>query len=80
MAKLAARAAKDLKQLPEPLQAKARELIGRLDKEPSLGKKLLGALQGLRTVRLGRTHRIIYRADDSGVTVLTVVPRKDAYR
>lgn len=74
------RAQKDLDQLPPQLQERARELISRLDSEPSLGHKLLGALQGKRSVRLGRSYRIIYRVDESQVTVLTVRPRKDAYR
>ena len=58
----------------------AEELLARLDAEPALGKKLLGRLEGLRSARLGRTHRIVYRVDDDGPKVVTIVPRKDAYR
>lgn len=79
MPKFSKRSIKDLDGLPDALRAKAEALIDRLDEEPALGKKLRGALEGKRSVRLGRTHRIIYTADD-GVLVLTVVPRKDAYR
>jgi len=78
--KLTRRASKDLARLPPPLRAKAVELIRRLDEEPALGKKLLGVLAGKRSARLGRTHRIIYSADQGEVVVLTVTPRKDAYR
>lgn len=63
------------------MQEKARALIGRIDAEPLLGHKLLGKLEGLRAVRLGRSHRVLYRLDpDQGPVVLTVVARKDAYR
>ena len=78
MAQLTTRAQKDLADLPEVLQDKARVLIRRLDAEPSLGKKLLGKLEGKRSLYLGRTHRIIYTVDP--VVVLTIPPRKDAYR
>ncbi|MGC9667937.1 type II toxin-antitoxin system RelE family toxin [Planosporangium sp. 12N6] len=79
MAVLTKRAARDLEELPEPLQAKARNIIERLDAEPSLGKKLLGPLAGKRSVRLGRTHRIIYVTEPT-ITVLTISMRRDAYR
>ncbi len=80
MTSLSKRAEKDLDALPEALQDKARTLIARLDSEPSLGKKLLGALAGKRSVWLGRTHRIIYTTTGAAPHVLTIPPRKDAYR
>lgn len=78
MAQLTARAQKDLLSLPEALQSKAKTIIRRLDGEPSLGKKLQGKLEGQRSIHLGRTHRIIYMTDP--IIVLTIRPRKDAYR
>lgn len=72
------KAEKDLGGLPQVLLEKAEALIERLQTEPALGKKLKGKLEGKRSVRLGRTHRIIYTVDP--LIVLTVVPRKDAYR
>ncbi len=78
MARLTLRAQKDLANLPEVLQDKARVLMGRLESEPALGKKLLGKLEGKRSLHLGRTHRIIYTVDP--VVILTIVPRRDAYR
>jgi mRNA-degrading endonuclease RelE of RelBE toxin-antitoxin system len=78
MARLTTRAQKDLADLPEVLQDKARTLMRRLDSEPGLGKKLLGKLEGKRSLYLGRTHRIIYTTDP--ITVLAIPPRKDAYR
>jgi len=80
VAKLTRRAAKDLAALPPSLRTKAEELIRRLDSEPSLGKKLQGQLAGKRSARLGRTHRVIYTADNGRIVVLTVSARKDSYR
>lgn len=79
MANLSRRASRDMDDLPSALQDKARNIIERLDAEPALGKKLLGTLAGKRSVRLGRTHRIIYMTDPE-ILVLTIMPRKDAYR
>jgi len=79
MTRRTARAEKDLDKLPEALKNKAAEaLIERLQTETSLGKKLQGKLEGKRSLRLGRTHRIIYTVDP--LIVLTIVARKDAYR
>lgn len=80
MARLVRGARKNLDGLPAPLRAKAVALIKRLDAEPALGKKLLGALEGLRSARLGRTHRVIYQNSDKGPIVLAILPRKDAYK
>lgn len=80
MAKLARRAEKDLNRLPEALATKAREIIRRLDQEPYLGRKLAGPLQGKRATRLGRSHRIIYTANEGQIIVLTISHRRDAYR
>lgn len=80
MPKLTRRANKDLAQLPPALASKAREVLRRLDEEPSLGKKLKGPLADRRSARLGRSHRILYTTNDDSVVVLTIVPRKDAYR
>lgn len=79
MPTLTKRAERDLGDLPQVLQEKARKLIDRLDAEPSLGKKLKGKLSGRRSVWLGRTHRIVYTSEPT-LVVLTVVQRKDAYR
>jgi len=77
---LTKRAAKDLERLPARLQENAKKIIRRLDDEPALGKKLLGQLEGKRSARLGRSHRILYTAAQGQVVVLTITPRKDAYK
>jgi mRNA-degrading endonuclease RelE of RelBE toxin-antitoxin system len=75
------RAKKDIDKLPAALQTKVHALIGRLDAEPALGAKLLGKLKGYRSVRLGRSHRMIYSVPPEGTPiVMTVIPRRDAYR
>lgn len=80
MPKLTRSAAKDLQRLPEPLRVKAEEIISRLNKDPSLGKKLRGQLHGKRSARLGRSHRIVYTSTPNGIVVMAVKQRKDAYR
>jgi len=79
MTRKSKKAEKDLDELPDALRRKAEAIIDRLEAEPALGHKLKGKLEGLRSVRLGRTHRIIYETAPV-LKVLTVVPRKDAYR
>lgn len=80
MPQLTKRAQKDLDALPGVIADKARQIILRLDKEPALGKKLMGQLEGKRSVRLGRSHRMIYQLVDGDVVLLTITARKDAYR
>lgn len=80
MATLSHRAEKDLADLPKELREKAENIISRLDSEPALGKKLLGALAGKRSARLGRSYRIIYQLLDDGPFVLTIRIRRDVYR
>ena len=80
MPRLTNRARKDFDKLPPVLSDKAGEILKRLDNQPNLGKKLLGPLQGKRSTRLGRSHRIIYTLVDGEVVVLTIKPRRDAYR
>ncbi|MDE0066092.1 MAG: type II toxin-antitoxin system RelE/ParE family toxin [Acidimicrobiaceae bacterium] len=80
MAQLTRRAKKDLDDLPAVLATKATGIIRRIDNEPHMGKNLVGPLRGKRSVRLGRSHRIIYTATDGKVIVLTISHRRDAYR
>lgn len=80
MARYTHRAQKDLKDLSEPMHAKALGIVAQLDAEPALGKKLKGKLEGVRSVHLGRTHRILYRLDENGPLVLTISWRKDVYK
>jgi mRNA-degrading endonuclease RelE of RelBE toxin-antitoxin system len=70
-----------LEALPEPIRKRATDLTERLDREHGLGKKLQGPLKGVRSARLGRSHRILYEIKtDGSAHVLTIALRKDAYR
>jgi mRNA-degrading endonuclease RelE of RelBE toxin-antitoxin system len=73
------RAEKDLAALPLALRSRAESIAGQLDRDPALGKKLLGKLAGKRSVRVGRSYRMLYAVGEEGVTVLTIAQRKDVY-
>ncbi len=62
------------------MRSKARALARQLDEQPGLGYKLVGRLAGNRSINLGRSHRLIYSVEDSGVLVKTIRGRKDVYR
>lgn len=80
MPEIAKSACKELKRLPETMRLRAIEMIGRLDTEPSLGKKLRGRLSEYRSASLGRSYRIIYSTATGTVKVVAVTHRRDAYR
>ena len=80
MPELSRSAAKTLRGLPEAQRRRAIAIIERLDAEPLTGKKLQGHLRGLRSARLGRDYRIIYRVAPDAIRVTAITPRKDAYR
>jgi len=79
MPEMSKKAERDIEALPPALRLKAEALIARLDAELALGKKLQGKLRGKRSVWLGRTHRIVYTVSPATI-VLTIIPRRDAYR
>ena len=70
-------------QLPEPAAFAAHKfIVGPLLEIPQrVGKRLRPPLDDRHSARRG-TYRVIYRIDNtrSVVTVLSVVPRADAYR
>ena len=80
MPQLTRRARKDLDGLPRLSRTGPANSSGRLDDEPHQPKKPIGPLQGKRSARLGRSHRIIYTETETGIVVLTIAARKDAYR
>jgi mRNA-degrading endonuclease RelE of RelBE toxin-antitoxin system len=57
-----------------------RSAIDRLDSEPSMGSKLKGKLEGIRSVHVGRSYRVLYSLSESGPLVRAIRPRRDAYR
>ncbi|WP_419839477.1 type II toxin-antitoxin system RelE family toxin [Candidatus Poriferisodalis sp.] len=80
MPELSRSAAKSLRDLPEQQRKRAIEIIRRLGHNPALGKRLQGQLRGLRSTRLSRSHRIIYRVSGHVIRIAAITPRKDAYR
>ena len=56
-------------------------IIRRLETEPFIGKPLRGELKGRRSLRIGN-YRLIYIIDERNriITLLTVRPRKTAYK
>jgi addiction module RelE/StbE family toxin len=74
------RAQKDFQDVPDAMKQKVRSVIDRLDSEPSMGSKLKGKLDGLRSVHVGRSYRVLYSISEVGPLVRAIRPRKDAYR
>ena len=63
------------------MKKRADSIIRRLEAEPFIGKPLRGELEGKRSFRIG-DYRLIYIIDEKNkiVTLLTIRPRKTAYR
>jgi mRNA-degrading endonuclease RelE of RelBE toxin-antitoxin system len=74
------RARRDFEGSPEPLKSKILAAIDKLDSDPSSGSKLQGKLSGLRSVRVGRSYRVVYSLESDGPLVRTMGPRRDVYR
>jgi mRNA interferase RelE/StbE len=72
----ARRAAKDINQPSPMLQKKLQAIVNnRLAIEPHSGKRLVGELEGYRSVRLSYKDRIVYRIDDDNQVVYIVRAR-----
>ena len=63
------------------MKKRTDSIIRRLEAEPFIGKPLRGELEGKRSLRIG-DYRLIYIIDEKNkiVTLLTIRPRKTAYR
>ncbi|MCD6126696.1 MAG: type II toxin-antitoxin system RelE/ParE family toxin [Thaumarchaeota archaeon] len=72
---------KDFKKLDREIRKRADSIIRRLEIEPFIGKPLRGELEGKRSLRIG-DYRLIYIIDEKNrtITLLTIRPRKTAYR
>lgn len=73
------RARKDRDALPAPMQDKVWAVARQLEKEPAMGLRLRGRLEGNRAINIGRGHRMIYAVQDRGILIKTVRGRKDSY-
>jgi mRNA-degrading endonuclease RelE of RelBE toxin-antitoxin system len=80
MVKLTKPADKQLRRLPRDLLGRVEDTLRRLGEDPRSGKMLVGRLKGKRSIRVGRSYRIVYEIVATDVIVMSVLPRKDAYR
>lgn len=78
--RLTRRAKDDLQALPEGVREAVLETPTMLEIEPeSIGKRLLGRLEGFWSARVG-SYRILYTIESSGVVVRAIRHRAVAYR
>jgi len=83
MVQLTKTADKELKRLQRAgvdVAERIKGSIRTLASEPTAGKRLTGNLKGKWSYRAGRSYRIIYVIRGGDVIILTIGPRRDAYR
>jgi len=73
-------AAKGVAELPEHVKKACMNIVRELAAGTPRGKKLKGELAELRSVRLGRTHRLLYLETTDEIQVVDVGPRGDIYK
>ena len=78
--RLTRRAKKDLEALPASVREAVVETIALIEAEPeSMGKRLIGRLEGLWSARIGN-YRVLYTIEQGGVIVRAIRHRAVAYR
>lgn len=78
--RLSRRAKDDLQALPEAVREAVLETLTMVELEPeSVGKQLLGRLEGFWSARVG-SYRVLYTIESSGVVVRAIRHRAVAYR
>ncbi len=78
--RLTRRAKEDLNALPATVREAVLETIALIEVKPeSVGKNLLGRLEGLWSARVGN-YRVLYTIRPSGVIVRAIRHRAVAYR
>jgi mRNA-degrading endonuclease RelE of RelBE toxin-antitoxin system len=73
-------AQKGIAELPDHVKKACATIVRELAAGTARGKQLKGDLSGLRSVRLGRTHRLLYRETRDEIQVVDVGPRGDIYK
>lgn len=73
-------AQKGIRALPEHVRNACKNILRSLAEGTDRGKKLRGPLQDLRSIRIGRSHRLIYRETPEQIQVIDVGPRGDVYK
>lgn len=78
--RLTRRAKDDLTALPETVREAVLETLALIGLEPeSMGKRLVGRLEGIWSARVGN-YRVVYTIEQSGVVVRAIRHRAVAYR
>ena len=67
-----------LRSLPPSLKKKVRYVLDEIQPDPLCGKSLVEELAGFRSYRLG-SFRIVYRTDQTTVTLIAIGPRLTIY-
>lgn len=71
---------KNFEKLPKGIQNQVEKALREIYSNPSVGKKLLGDLEGEYSHRIGK-YRIIYFIDrENNIWIETVRHRKDVYK
>jgi len=68
-----------VRHLPPDLKKKVKQALEEIVENPSSGKPLREELAGLNSYRIGNI-RIVYRAEERSVTLITIGPRKTVYQ
>ncbi len=68
-----------LRRLPPNLKQKVKLALEEIVKDPAAGKALREELLGLSSYRIGKM-RVVYRAEERSVTLITVGPRETVYQ
>jgi mRNA interferase RelE/StbE len=72
----ARRAVKDVNQPTPKLRRKLKEIIeNRIAEDPYSGKRLVGDLEGYRSIRLTHKDRVVFRIDEEEKTVFILRAR-----
>lgn len=73
-------AAKGYGKLPQHVRSACADLLRALASGMIQGHKLKGELEGLRSLRVGRGHRLVYRQTETEIQVIDIGPRGDVYK
>jgi mRNA-degrading endonuclease RelE of RelBE toxin-antitoxin system len=73
-------AARGVAKLPDHVRTACENVVRQLAEGAVRGKSLKGELAPLRSARLGRGFRLLYRETDDRIEVVDVGPRGDIYQ
>jgi mRNA-degrading endonuclease RelE of RelBE toxin-antitoxin system len=73
-------AGKGIRALPEHVREACKNVLRELVAGGRRGKKLKGELSEMRSIRIGRSHRVLYVETEEEIRVVDVGPRGDIYK